>query len=87
MVVAGPQKTLETSMLIDLAVSLPSGTPFLGHFPTNGTHKVAFLPGESGEATIQETARRVCARRGVDLGGLPILWQFALPHFERVITR
>src|SRR5262249_40041413 len=34
--------------------------------------------------TNQETARRVCAQRGVNLADLDLLWQFALPHFDRV---
>jgi len=55
----GPQKTLKTNTAIDLVLSLASGLPFLGKFPVTRPVKSAFISGESGQATIQETARRV----------------------------
>lgn len=81
-VIGAPRKSLKTSIGIDLAVSLATGTPFLGveRFRVPRPCKVAFLSGESGDAVIEETFRRVCAARGVDPASLNVLLGFDLPQ-------
>jgi hypothetical protein len=78
-VLGGPSKSLKTSLAIDLAVSLSTGTPFLGHFPVPAPVPVAILSGESGQPAIQNVARRVCAAHGLDLKDCRINWGFWLP--------
>ena len=62
MIVGAPQKTLKTSVMCDLAVSLATATPFLGHFDVPRAVKVALLSGESGEWTLAQTLQRVWPR-------------------------
>ena len=58
-VLAGPKKCLKTNILIDLTLSLASQCKLLGAFYVTKPVRVALVSGESGQATIQETARRV----------------------------
>lgn len=77
-VIGGRSKTLKTSIAIDLVVSLGTGSPFLGEYPTEQCI-VGIWTGESGGFVVRETASRVAAARGVDLRASSIFWSFTLP--------
>lgn len=82
LIIAGPQKTLKTSLLIDAAISLATARYFLGKLKANRQCRVAVMSGECGLATIQETARRVCDAAGQNLADLEnIVWSPSIPKF------
>ncbi len=82
-VIAGPKKTLKTNISIDLALSLSSGGRFLDHFAADQEVRVGVMSGESGAATIQETARRIAASKSSRLQDFAnVLWSFALPQLN-----
>lgn len=83
-IIAGPQKALKTSLIIDLAVSIDRGGKFLGYFDCTRPTRVGVMSGESGMATIQETARRVCHAAGCQLSDCGIIWSDDLPRFGAV---
>jgi hypothetical protein len=64
-VLGEPRKTLKTSLAVDMAISLGTGKPFLGHFPVPKARRVAVISGESGEAALQDLALRVAKARKV----------------------
>lgn len=81
-IVAGGKKCLKTSILLDMGISLAVGGFFLGKLKVNRACKVGIMSGESGLATIQETARRICRAAGrnlADIGGL--VFSDELPRF------
>jgi len=81
-IVGGPRKGMKTGTLIELAVSLGSATPFFGceEFAVKETVNVAVLSGESGLATLQETARRIAFAHKVELADCRIWWETRLPQ-------
>ena len=84
-IIAGPKKSLKTSIIIDLGISLATGTPFLGELAVARPVNVGIMSGESGMATIQETARRVAQSKGyalADVDGLIV--SDSLPQLESV---
>jgi replicative DNA helicase len=76
----GPKKSLKTSIMLDAALSLGTGKPFLGKFDVPERLKVAVLSGESGQITIRETALRVAQSKSVKLSACDVLWGFDLPR-------
>jgi hypothetical protein len=82
-IVGGPKKTLKTSLLIDLAVSLGTGGKFLGEFSVE-RKRVGMISGESGQRTLQETYLRIRRARlrfhHTDVSEDDIRWGFELPR-------
>jgi AAA domain len=79
MVIGGMEKTLKTTMGADLAVSVSAGVPFLGRFDVYRKRSVAFISGESGAHTLQETFFRIARARGVNPADCDVHWGFTLP--------
>jgi len=90
---AGGKKSMKTSLLIDLGISLAMGGCFLGKLRVNRACRVGIMTGESGLATIQETARRICKAAGytlADIGGLVFsdqLPRFGSPDHQDAVRR
>ena len=85
-VIAGPKKSLKTNISIDLALSLGCGGHFLGRYRVARPVRVGVMSGESGAATIQETARRVCRSKGLMLRNLNnVFWSFQVPQLDNKV--
>jgi replicative DNA helicase len=80
--IGGLFKVLKTSIGLDMGLSLASGDDFLGFYRVPNAVPVAFLSGESGEPVLQETAKRICQFKGLDLASLPapMYFGFRLPQ-------
>lgn len=63
--IGGPLKSLKTSISLDLAVSVGTGSPFLGEFPVPKVRRVGFLSGETGAYLLRENVIQICLDRGV----------------------
>jgi replicative DNA helicase len=87
MVIGGPMKSLKTSLALDLAVSLGSGTPFLNRFQVKKQRRVAMFSGESGQATIHETIQRICKSKRIEPKGCWLHCGFKLPRLGDPIDR
>lgn len=88
-IVAAAKKCLKTNISIDLTLSLASGCLFLGKFYVPKPVRVALMSGESGDATIQETARRIArSKPWINLSDYKnAVWSFDLPRLGRPETK
>ena len=81
--IVGPMKACKTTVAVDLTISVATGTPFLGRFEVPTPRGVGLVSAESGKATLQETALRVAASKGVDLAGAELAhWAFHIPALD-----
>jgi hypothetical protein len=85
-VIAGPKKTLKTNISIDLALALSDAGLFLGQFNVPKPVRVGVMSGESGAATIQETARRIAHAKAKSLREFErVFWSFEVPQLGNVL--
>jgi hypothetical protein len=83
--IAGPQKSLKTSIAADLMIAIARGGYFLGRLPVERAGRVLFMSGESGMATLQETANRICSAANYELADMAgLFWSERLPQFNNV---
>ena len=89
MILGGPKKSLKTSIVLDLAISLAAGfnTSFLGKFYIKQPYRVGLISGESGKATLKRKAEAVCESKGLKLEDLSLLWRFRMPKFANLAER
>lgn len=82
-VIAGPKKTLKTNISIDLALALGHAGLFLGMLNVPRAVRVGVMSGESGAATIQETARRIAWAKNWALENFTgVYWSFDVPQLN-----
>ena len=83
-IVGAPKKSLKTTLMIELNVSLGSGKPFLGAVPVDGQFRTAMISGETGEFITKETILRVCDAKGIRPNQVSTHWCFTLPRLSDV---
>jgi hypothetical protein len=69
LIIGGRQKTLKTSITLDLMTSMAYGVPFLGEFNVAEPMPVMFVSGESGEKVLRRNWRIMCAAKNVEWDG------------------
>jgi hypothetical protein len=69
-VFAAEDKAGKTWAILDLAISVAAGAPWLGHFACPPAGRVLVFLGEGGERAMVRRLRAVAAHKGVDLGEL-----------------
>jgi hypothetical protein len=70
--VAGAPKLGKTHLSLDLAVSVASATPCLGHFPVEQPGPVVIYLAEDTLPCVRERLAAICAHRRLDLASLDI---------------
>ncbi|MEI8375531.1 MAG: AAA family ATPase [Planctomycetota bacterium] len=78
MVIGALSKSMKSSLMLDAAISLSTGTKFLDHYECVKTPAMIFS-GESGKSVLQLTARSVCKARGFTLSEAGVRWSFQVP--------
>jgi hypothetical protein len=79
--IGGASKTLKTTILVEKCLSLAAAVPFLGTYDVPKSKRCLLLSSESGTSTLQETARRICHTKGINLAALgdQLFWGFRPP--------
>ncbi|MEY2472684.1 MAG: hypothetical protein QOK28_2013 [Actinomycetota bacterium] len=84
-VCAAEKKAGKTWQILDLAVSVASGTAWLGVYEVDQPGPVLLFLGEGGKRKMLRRFRAVCEDRGVKFEDLPIELCFRVPHLTNMI--
>jgi hypothetical protein len=79
---AAEQKAQKTWNGVDMAVSVGSGTRWLGHVPVDDPGPVLMFVGEGGKPNIVRRVRAIAEARGVDAASLPLTVCARAPHLN-----
>ena len=79
---AAEMKAQKTWNADDLAVSVASGTDWLGAHPVDDPGPVVIFAGEGGEASVVRRVRAICASRGLRAEDLPVTVCTRAPHLS-----
>lgn len=79
-VLAAGWKVGKTWLMVDAAVAVAAGTPWLGLFPVEDPGTVLVFLGEGGRRKMTRRGRAVAAHHGVVWDDLPILLSERVPH-------
>jgi hypothetical protein len=79
-VLAAEKKAGKTWAMLDLVVSVASGTPWLGVYAVERSGPVLVFLGEGGRRKMLRRLRAVCDAKGVRVEALPIVASFRAPH-------
>ncbi len=71
---AGSPKSCKSWLGLDLAVSVASGTPCLGHFQVPRADPVLVYMAEDADHVVHERLQGLCRHRNVALKGLPLFF-------------
>ena len=83
---AGPVKSLKTSILLDLCFALATGGYFLGYFRVLRSIAVAVLTGESGLPTVKDTLERIGRAAMIDPAGVTrLIISDRVPHLSNPV--
>ncbi len=77
---AAEDKAGKTWAFLDAAVSVASGTEWMGQFPCRRPGPVLAFLGEGGQRKMVRRLRAICEHRGIVLESLPIRLSFRVPH-------
>lgn len=77
----GPVKSMKTSILVDLALSVATGQPFLGTFAIPHPAPVMIIFGENTDTHIAKLANRIGAKKA-DYKRAPVHWCFRMPRLD-----
>lgn len=83
-ILGGAKKVLKTSVLVDLAFAVGTAGSFLGRFRSQQRRRVGLISGESGEATLQETYRRIRESHQFPerASSTSVWWSFRMPQLS-----
>lgn len=84
MVVGAEAKAGKSFAMLDLAVSLASGTDWMNHFKVSAPGPVLCFWAEDDEAEVLRRLDAICADRGVDPDSLAIRMCFRVPNLSDV---
>lgn len=82
---AASKKAGKTWMALDLAVSVSSGTPWLGVYPCDSPGPVLLFLGEGGERKMVRRLRAVASARGLDAENLRLRLCFRAPRLTNAV--